>query len=158
VTAYSTSKDECYPNTISDALSLLSTFAKQGQDTPSVDAVVSYHESTKDVIQMMNPQYLKKRILKVIMTLSKQSTIMKQITQTVLPLTNMSWQQLFLKQQQKLRKNSSLGLALHNFKMWMMYSTRTNRTKYVVHTSLITVCMTITQLQLELAIHIMILN
>jgi hypothetical protein len=52
VTAYSTTKDECYPNTISDALSLLlSTFAKQGQDTTPVDAVASYHESTADVIQ-----------------------------------------------------------------------------------------------------------
>jgi hypothetical protein len=51
VTAYSTTKDECYPNTISDALSLLSTFAKQGQDTTPIDAVVSYHESTSDVIQ-----------------------------------------------------------------------------------------------------------
>jgi hypothetical protein len=51
VTAYSTTKDECYPNTISDALSLLSTFAKQGQDTTPIEAVVSYHESTSDVIQ-----------------------------------------------------------------------------------------------------------
>jgi hypothetical protein len=55
VTAYSTTKDECYPNTISDALSLLSTFAKQGQDTPPADAVVSYHESATDIIQHDEP-------------------------------------------------------------------------------------------------------
>jgi hypothetical protein len=44
--SYSTTKDDCYPNTISDALLLLSTFVKQSKDVPSEDAVVSYHEST----------------------------------------------------------------------------------------------------------------
>jgi hypothetical protein len=46
MTSYSTTKDDCYPNTISDALLLLSTFVKQSKDVPSEDAVVSYHEST----------------------------------------------------------------------------------------------------------------
>jgi hypothetical protein len=46
MTSYSTTKDDCYPNTISDTLLLLSTFVKQSKDVPSEDAVVSYHEST----------------------------------------------------------------------------------------------------------------
>jgi hypothetical protein len=49
-TAHSTTKEECYPDTISDALALLSTFATQGKDTPNDEAVVSYHETTPDII------------------------------------------------------------------------------------------------------------
>jgi hypothetical protein len=46
MTTYSTNKEECYPNTVSDALALLSTFATQGKDTPADEAMVSYHESS----------------------------------------------------------------------------------------------------------------
>jgi hypothetical protein len=49
VTTHSTTKEECYPDTISDALALLSTFANQGKDTPNDEAVVSYHEATSDI-------------------------------------------------------------------------------------------------------------
>ena len=47
MTTYSTAKDDCYPNTINDALALLSTFAGQTtKDTPTEDAIVSYHEAS----------------------------------------------------------------------------------------------------------------
>jgi hypothetical protein len=46
MTTYSTNKEECYPNTISDAVALLSTFATQGKDTNTEDTMVSYHESS----------------------------------------------------------------------------------------------------------------
>jgi hypothetical protein len=92
VVAYSTTKDKCYPNTISDALSLLSTFAKQGQDTPPVDAVVSYHESATDVIQNGESTLVEEMNSESkIITLLKQSTIMRKITQTMLPSMNKSW-------------------------------------------------------------------
>jgi hypothetical protein len=52
ITAFSTG-DDCYPNTINDALSLLSTSIKTKKDSTAEDAVVSYHESTEqdDVIE-----------------------------------------------------------------------------------------------------------
>jgi hypothetical protein len=46
-TSYSTT-DDCYPNTINDALSLLSTFVKSTKDSTGDEAVVSYHETTDD--------------------------------------------------------------------------------------------------------------
>jgi hypothetical protein len=46
VTSYSTGDSNCYPTTISDALSLLSTFVRSGKDATDDDAVVSYHETT----------------------------------------------------------------------------------------------------------------
>jgi hypothetical protein len=46
MTTYSTNKEECYPNTVSDALALLSSFATQGKDTTADEAMVSYHESS----------------------------------------------------------------------------------------------------------------
>jgi hypothetical protein len=54
VQAFSVNNNTCYPNNISDAVSLLSTFAKT-EDTPSNvspvdDAVASYHESIEDLI------------------------------------------------------------------------------------------------------------
>jgi hypothetical protein len=48
MTSYSTTKGYCYPSTINDALSLLSTFAKQNKDTSTEEAVVSYHETATD--------------------------------------------------------------------------------------------------------------
>jgi hypothetical protein len=45
VTAYSTGDNDCYPITVSDALSLLSTFVRSGKDADNDDAVVSYHET-----------------------------------------------------------------------------------------------------------------
>jgi hypothetical protein len=49
LTAYSTGDSKCYPITISDALSLLSTFVRSGKDTTDEgDAVVSYHETTDE--------------------------------------------------------------------------------------------------------------
>jgi hypothetical protein len=45
VTAYSTGDSNCYPITISDALSLLSTFVRSGKEASEDDAVVSYHET-----------------------------------------------------------------------------------------------------------------
>jgi hypothetical protein len=52
ITSFSTG-DDCYPNTINDALSLLSTFIKTKKDAATEDIVVSYHESTErdDVIE-----------------------------------------------------------------------------------------------------------
>jgi hypothetical protein len=50
VTTHSTTKEECYPGTISDALAPLSTFATQWKYTPNDEAVVSYHETTSDII------------------------------------------------------------------------------------------------------------
>jgi hypothetical protein len=47
VTVFATG-DDCYPNTISDALSLLSTFVKSKKDTTTDDAVVSYHETAEE--------------------------------------------------------------------------------------------------------------
>jgi hypothetical protein len=44
-TAYSTGDSTCYPNTVSDALSLLSTFIKGGKDSTADEVVVSYHET-----------------------------------------------------------------------------------------------------------------
>jgi hypothetical protein len=53
VHTFSVNNNTCYPNTISDAVSLLSTFAKSTNTTnitPShEDAVVSYHESEDTV-------------------------------------------------------------------------------------------------------------
>jgi hypothetical protein len=46
MTTYSTAKGDCYPNTINDALALLSTFAGPAKNTPTEDAVVSYHEAS----------------------------------------------------------------------------------------------------------------
>jgi hypothetical protein len=45
--------DDCYPNSISDALSLFSTFAKTKKESATEDAMVSYHEATQkeDVIE-----------------------------------------------------------------------------------------------------------
>jgi hypothetical protein len=48
VTVYATG-DDCYPNTISDALSLLSTFVKSKKDTTTDDAMVSYHKKADDI-------------------------------------------------------------------------------------------------------------
>jgi hypothetical protein len=48
MTSYSTTKGDCYPNTINDALSLMSTFAKQNKDASTEDAVVSYHKTATD--------------------------------------------------------------------------------------------------------------
>jgi hypothetical protein len=48
MTSYSTTKGDCYPKTINDALSLLSTFAKQNKDTSTEEAVVSFHETATD--------------------------------------------------------------------------------------------------------------
>jgi hypothetical protein len=45
VTAFSTGDNNCYPNTFSDALSLLSTFVQTGRETSTEDAVLSYHEA-----------------------------------------------------------------------------------------------------------------
>jgi hypothetical protein len=50
VTTHSTTKEECYPDTISDALALLFTFVNQGKDISNDDAVVPYHETTSDII------------------------------------------------------------------------------------------------------------
>jgi hypothetical protein len=52
ITAFSTG-DDCYPNTINDALFLLSTFIKTKKDSAEEDVVVSYHESTEqdDIIE-----------------------------------------------------------------------------------------------------------
>jgi hypothetical protein len=47
ITSFSTG-DDCYSNTINDALSLLSTFIKTKKDTTSEDAVVSYHDTTEE--------------------------------------------------------------------------------------------------------------
>jgi hypothetical protein len=41
--------DDCYPNTISDALSLLTTFAKTKKETVAEDAMVSYYETAKEI-------------------------------------------------------------------------------------------------------------
>ncbi|OEU05857.1 hypothetical protein FRACYDRAFT_257799 [Fragilariopsis cylindrus CCMP1102] len=47
MTTYSTATGDCYPNTISDALALLSTFAVQpAKNTTTEDAIVSYHEAS----------------------------------------------------------------------------------------------------------------
>jgi hypothetical protein len=46
MTTYSTAKGDCYPNTINDALALLSTFAGPAKNAPTEDAVVSYHEAS----------------------------------------------------------------------------------------------------------------
>ncbi|OEU10829.1 hypothetical protein FRACYDRAFT_246701 [Fragilariopsis cylindrus CCMP1102] len=47
MTTYSTAAGDCYPNTISDALALLSTFAVQpAKNTTTEDAIVSYHEAS----------------------------------------------------------------------------------------------------------------
>jgi hypothetical protein len=55
VHTYSVNNNSCYPNTISDAISLLSTFTKapavnNNAATPA-DAVVSYHEADEDTIE-----------------------------------------------------------------------------------------------------------
>jgi hypothetical protein len=54
VHTYSVNNNTCYPNNISDAVSLLSTFAKAtvaSNGAPSSDdAVVSYHEANENVI------------------------------------------------------------------------------------------------------------
>jgi hypothetical protein len=57
INSYSTSNDECYPNTINDAISLLSTFANQGRDTNTDEAVVSYHETLSDTIYNEESSY-----------------------------------------------------------------------------------------------------
>ena len=46
MTTYSTATGDCYPNTISDALALLSTFAVQPAKNTTEDAIVSYHEAS----------------------------------------------------------------------------------------------------------------
>jgi hypothetical protein len=55
VHTYSVNNNSCYPNTISDAVSLLSTFTKApavNNNTAAVaDAVVSYHEADEDTIE-----------------------------------------------------------------------------------------------------------
>jgi hypothetical protein len=48
VTVHATG-DDCYSDTISDALSLLTTFAKTKKETVAEDAMVSYHETAKEV-------------------------------------------------------------------------------------------------------------
>jgi hypothetical protein len=58
VKTHSTTKEECYPDTISDALALLSTFAHQGKDTSTDEAVVSYHEASADIIPDDEPPLL----------------------------------------------------------------------------------------------------
>jgi hypothetical protein len=65
MTAYSTGDTTCYPNTISDALSLLSTFAKTNKDAGPEDIVVSYHETVDtnddeadDVAEEVEPYHL----------------------------------------------------------------------------------------------------
>jgi hypothetical protein len=52
ITAFSTG-DDCYPNTINDASSLLSTFIRTKKDSAAEDVVVSYHESIEqdDIIE-----------------------------------------------------------------------------------------------------------
>jgi hypothetical protein len=54
VHTYSVNNNSCYPNTISDAVSLLSTFTKAPVTTTTTpvvkDAVVSYHEAEEDII------------------------------------------------------------------------------------------------------------
>jgi hypothetical protein len=55
VHTYSVNNNSCYPNTISDAVSLLVTFTKapavnNNAATPA-DAVVSYHEADEDIIE-----------------------------------------------------------------------------------------------------------
>jgi hypothetical protein len=51
ITVFATG-DNCYPNTISDALSLLTTFAKTKKKAAAEDAMVSYHETAKEVDMM----------------------------------------------------------------------------------------------------------
>jgi hypothetical protein len=55
ITVFATG-DECYPNSISDALSLLSTFAKTKKETAAEDAMVSYHVTAEedDIIECDN--------------------------------------------------------------------------------------------------------
>jgi hypothetical protein len=48
ITVFATG-DECYPNTVSDALSLLTTFAKTRKEAAAEDAMVSYHETAEEV-------------------------------------------------------------------------------------------------------------
>jgi hypothetical protein len=57
VMKHSTTKEECYPDTISDAFALLSTFAHQG-NTSTDEAVVSYHETSPDTIPDDEPPLL----------------------------------------------------------------------------------------------------
>jgi hypothetical protein len=40
--------DDCYPNSVNDALSILSTFAKTKKESAAEDATVSYHEATQE--------------------------------------------------------------------------------------------------------------
>ena len=56
-TSYSTTED-CYPNTISDALSLLSTFVKAKNDTSLEEAVVSYHEHDMNNHDITESEYV----------------------------------------------------------------------------------------------------
>jgi hypothetical protein len=49
VTAYSTGDSNCYPITISDALSLLSTFVRSGKEASEEDDMVSYHETNVEL-------------------------------------------------------------------------------------------------------------
>jgi hypothetical protein len=48
ITVFATG-DDCYPNTISDALSSLTTFAKTKKEAAAEDAMVSYHETAEEV-------------------------------------------------------------------------------------------------------------
>jgi hypothetical protein len=57
INSYSTSNDECYPNTINDAISLLSTFANQGKDNNTDEAMVSYHEASSDTNHIDDSSY-----------------------------------------------------------------------------------------------------
>jgi hypothetical protein len=57
INSYSTSNDECYPNTINDAISLLSTFANQGKGNNTDEAMVSYHEASSDIDHIDDSSY-----------------------------------------------------------------------------------------------------
>jgi hypothetical protein len=48
ITVFATG-DECYPNTVRDALSFLTTFVKTKKEVAAEDAMVSYHETAEEV-------------------------------------------------------------------------------------------------------------
>jgi hypothetical protein len=97
VTTHSTTKDECYPDTISDALALLSTFANQGNDTPNDEAVVSYHEAISDIIHDDDSRthYSRKQVPTMTMALPKRSSMIMKITPIMLPSMQVLWPQSF---------------------------------------------------------------
>jgi hypothetical protein len=131
ITAYSTTKDECYPNTISDALSLLSTFAKQGQNIPSVDAVVSYHESTTDVIQndesTLPEEMISESNNDVIETIDNN----KEDNTSHVSFNEHIMAAIISEASNMLKRTTSLVPASHDFKMSMMCITLTNQIWYV---------------------------